>query len=109
MADIERPGSSNSHQLSFFTKIGLKDGTFRNNSNIFEINKTYVETYYFFAQFTEHYFIGIVGGSDFKKIAEQMNGNDVIQRYSYVFPENGLVYFKHGKEVGMYSNYLFLI
>jgi len=42
--------------------------------------------------------LGIVGGSDFKKIAEQMNGNDVIHRYDYVFSENGLVWFKKGQE-----------
>jgi len=44
--------------------------------------------------------LGIVGGSDFKKIAEQMNGDDVIHRYSYVFSENGLVWFQNGKEAG---------
>lgn len=44
--------------------------------------------------------VGIVGGSDFKKIAEQMNGDDVIQRFDYVFPENGLIQYKEGKETG---------
>jgi phosphomannomutase len=43
--------------------------------------------------------LGLVGGSDFKKIAEQMNGDDVIFRFDYVFPENGLVQYKFGKEV----------
>lgn len=42
--------------------------------------------------------LGLVGGSDFKKIAEQMNGSDVINRFDYVFAENGLVWFKQGKE-----------
>lgn len=42
--------------------------------------------------------IGLVGGSDFKKIAEQMCGEDVIERYQYIFSENGLVYHKNGKE-----------
>ncbi|KAK9885132.1 hypothetical protein WA026_010646 [Henosepilachna vigintioctopunctata] len=42
--------------------------------------------------------IGLVGGSDFKKIAEQMNGDDVIYRYDYVFAENGMIYYKNGKE-----------
>jgi phosphomannomutase len=40
-----------------------------------------------------------LGGSDFKKIAEQINGDDVIFRFDYVFPENGLVQYKFGKEV----------
>ncbi|CAH1104882.1 unnamed protein product [Psylliodes chrysocephalus] len=44
--------------------------------------------------------IGLVGGSDFKKIAEQMKGDDVINKFDYVFPENGLLQFKNGKEVG---------
>lgn len=47
--------------------------------------------------------LGIVGGSDFKKISEQMNGDDVIFRFDYVFPENGLVQYKFGKEVGRQS------
>lgn len=42
--------------------------------------------------------LGLVGGSDFKKIAEQMQGDNVINRYDYVFSENGLVWFKNGKE-----------
>ncbi|RZC43322.1 PMM domain containing protein [Asbolus verrucosus] len=47
--------------------------------------------------------LGIVGGSDFKKIAEQMNGEDVIFRFDYVFSENGLVFYKFGKEAGRQS------
>ncbi|XP_045476984.1 phosphomannomutase 2 [Harmonia axyridis] len=43
--------------------------------------------------------IGLVGGSDFKKISEQMNGDDVIHKYDYVFPENGLVSYKNGQEI----------
>ncbi|XP_060521981.1 uncharacterized protein LOC132699340 [Cylas formicarius] len=42
--------------------------------------------------------LGLIGGSDFKKIAEQMYGKDVVERYQYVFSENGLVWFKNGKE-----------
>ncbi|CAG9763176.1 unnamed protein product [Ceutorhynchus assimilis] len=42
--------------------------------------------------------LGIVGGSDLRKISEQMLGDDLIHRYDYVFAENGLVYFKQGKE-----------
>ncbi|XP_022916698.1 uncharacterized protein [Onthophagus taurus] len=47
--------------------------------------------------------LGIVGGSDFKKIAEQMNGDDVVKKFQYVFPENGLVQFKNGEEIGRKS------
>ncbi|KAK9729481.1 Eukaryotic phosphomannomutase [Popillia japonica] len=42
--------------------------------------------------------LGLVGGSDFNKIAEQMNGSDIIHRFDFVFAENGLVYYKYGKE-----------
>ncbi|XP_050302217.1 phosphomannomutase 2 [Anthonomus grandis grandis] len=42
--------------------------------------------------------LALVGGSDFKKISEQMLGDDVIHRYNYVFTENGLVWFKNGIE-----------
>ncbi|CAK7302871.1 Phosphomannomutase 2 [Vulpes lagopus] len=40
--------------------------------------------------------IGVVGGSDFEKVQEQL-GNDVVKKYDYVFPENGLVAYKDGK------------
>lgn len=47
--------------------------------------------------------IGVVGGSDFKKISEQMNGDDVIHRFDFVFPENGLIQYKYGKEIDRQS------
>lgn len=47
--------------------------------------------------------IGIVGGSDFVKIAEQMNGDDVIHKFDYVFPENGLIQYHNGKLIGSQS------
>jgi len=40
--------------------------------------------------------VGIVGGSDLAKIAEQMKGMDVLEKYDYVFSENGLVAHKQG-------------
>ncbi|XP_059010925.1 phosphomannomutase 2 isoform X1 [Mustela lutreola] len=40
--------------------------------------------------------IGVVGGSDFEKVQEQL-GMDVVEKYDYVFPENGLVAYKDGK------------
>lgn len=47
--------------------------------------------------------LGLVGGSDFKKIAEQMKGADIVERFDYVFAENGLIAFKSGKEIGRES------
>ncbi|XP_064866236.1 phosphomannomutase 1-like isoform X1 [Oncorhynchus nerka] len=42
--------------------------------------------------------IGIVGGSDYSKIAEQLGeGDEVIQKFDYVFAENGTVQYKDGK------------
>lgn len=41
--------------------------------------------------------IGTVGGSDYKKQVEQL-GNDVLQRFDYVFSENGLLAFQCGVE-----------
>lgn len=43
--------------------------------------------------------VGMVGGSDLSKIAEQM-GSDVVHEYDYVFSENGLVAYKEGKQIG---------
>uniref|UniRef100_A0A8C8R7X1 Phosphomannomutase n=1 Tax=Pelusios castaneus TaxID=367368 RepID=A0A8C8R7X1_9SAUR len=40
--------------------------------------------------------VGVVGGSDFEKIQEQL-GDDVVEKFDYVFPENGLVSYKDGK------------
>lgn len=44
--------------------------------------------------------IGLVGGSDLKKISEQMNGDDVVKKFDYVFAENGLVQYKNGVMLG---------
>ena len=45
--------------------------------------------------------IGLVGGSDLRKISEQMSAEtDVLQRYDYVFSENGLIAHKKGAEIG---------
>lgn len=46
---------------------------------------------------------GLVGGSDLKKIAEQMGGMEEVMKYDYVFAENGLVAFKGGEEIGRES------
>jgi len=41
--------------------------------------------------------IGLVGGSDLPKISEQMGGMDVLDKYEYVFSQNGLVAHKQGQ------------
>ncbi|XP_056262606.1 phosphomannomutase 1 isoform X2 [Pseudoliparis swirei] len=48
--------------------------------------------------------IGIVGGSDYSKIAEQLGeGDDVIRKFDYVFAENGTVQYKDGKLLSKYA------
>ncbi|KAF5225036.1 putative phosphomannomutase [Trypanosoma cruzi] len=42
--------------------------------------------------------VGTVGGSDLAKQIEQL-GEDVFQQFEYVFAENGLLAYKHGKEI----------
>ncbi|KAK0058059.1 phosphomannomutase 1-like [Biomphalaria glabrata] len=45
--------------------------------------------------------VGLVGGSDFVKIAEQMGDHsDILNRFDYVFAENGLVAYKGNVQVG---------
>lgn len=46
--------------------------------------------------------VGIVGGSDLHKIAEQL-GDNVVTAYDYVFSENGLVAYKDGALVAKQS------
>lgn len=43
--------------------------------------------------------VGLVGGSDLPKIAEQMGGSDVIHKFDFVFAENGLVAYQNGQFV----------
>jgi phosphomannomutase len=50
----------------------------------------------FLARAGQHATLGIVGGSDIDKIAEQMKGRSVLDRFHYVFSENGLVAHKQG-------------
>lgn len=47
--------------------------------------------------------IGIVGGADLEKMFEQLNGQKILQQFDYIFPENGLVQIKNGKEIGKQS------
>ncbi|XP_061389110.1 phosphomannomutase [Musca vetustissima] len=44
--------------------------------------------------------IGIVGGSDLEKMFEQLNGRKILEKFDFVFPENGLVQIDKGQEVG---------
>lgn len=47
--------------------------------------------------------IGLVGGSDLEKMYEQLDGREILEHFDYVFPENGLVQYEKGKEVGKVS------
>lgn len=42
-------------------------------------------------------YIGLVSGSDYSKIKEQMNGEDVTAKFDYVFCENGLMQYRNGE------------
>ncbi|MBN3303828.1 PMM2 Phosphomannomutase, partial [Amia calva] len=46
--------------------------------------------------------VGVVGGSDFDKIREQL-GSDVVEKVDYVFAENGLVAYKEGRLLSVQS------
>jgi len=59
----------------------------------------------FMKKLMEKVTVGLVGGSDLGKIAEQMGGigenitqstYDIVNKYDYVFAENGLVAYKNG-------------
>jgi len=45
------------------------------------------------------YIIGFLGGSDLRKILEQLGGESALQEFDYGFAENGLTAFKLGKEL----------
>lgn len=47
--------------------------------------------------------IGIVSGSDFKKVSEQMKTTEFVKNFDYVFCENGLVYYKNGELISEQS------
>ncbi|KAL6761812.1 eukaryotic phosphomannomutase [Haematococcus lacustris] len=53
-------------------------------------------------QLRKHITVGIVGGSDLHKIAEQL-GDNLIHDFDYVFAENGLVAYKAGELVATAS------
>uniref|UniRef100_A0A182N3A7 Phosphomannomutase n=1 Tax=Anopheles dirus TaxID=7168 RepID=A0A182N3A7_9DIPT len=47
--------------------------------------------------------LGVVGGSDLDKMCEQLNGQEFLQKFDYVFPENGLVHYERGQAMGKMS------
>ncbi|KAM6144530.1 LOW QUALITY PROTEIN: phosphomannomutase 1 [Phoenicopterus ruber ruber] len=54
----------------------------------------------FLRELRERVHIGVVGGSDYAKIAEQLgDGDEVIDKFDYVFAENGTVQYKNGQLV----------
>ncbi|XP_067875556.1 phosphomannomutase 1-like isoform X2 [Heterodontus francisci] len=60
----------------------------------------------FFQRLRKKVKIGVVGGSDYIKIAEQLGeGEEVIQKFDYVFAENGTVQYRDGKFITK-ENYL---
>lgn len=61
------------------------------------------DMYQFMRQVQEKVTCGLVGGSDLKKIAEQMGGMDALMKFDYVFAENGLMAYKDGKLIGKES------
>lgn len=65
------------------------------------------ETLAFLQQLRKTVAVGIVGGSDLHKIAEQL-GDNVVTAYDYVFSENGLVAYKNGELIAVQSLKAFL-
>lgn len=43
--------------------------------------------------------IGLISGSDFIKLFEQLNGQKILKQFDFIFPENGLVQIVNGAEV----------
>ncbi|KAK7080854.1 Phosphomannomutase 1 [Halocaridina rubra] len=66
------------------------------------------EMFQFLGEVQEKVTCGLVGGSDMKKIAEQMGGMEGLMKFDYVFAENGLMAYKKGELIGKESiqNYI---
>ncbi|XP_034259074.1 phosphomannomutase 1 isoform X1 [Pantherophis guttatus] len=59
----------------------------------------------FLQELRKRVMIGVVGGSDYSKIAEQLGeGDEVINKFDYVFAENGTVQYKNGQLVSKQSS-----
>nr|XP_045582873.1 phosphomannomutase-like [Procambarus clarkii] len=61
------------------------------------------DMYEFMTQVKDKAVCGLVGGSDLKKIAEQIGGMDALMKFEYVFAENGLVAYQNGKLISKES------
>ncbi|XP_064617993.1 phosphomannomutase 2-like [Liolophura sinensis] len=57
----------------------------------------------FLDKLREKVVLGIVGGSDYAKIKEQLGSENVPSGYDFVFAENGLIAYKDGKLIGQQS------
>ncbi|OQV25181.1 Phosphomannomutase [Hypsibius exemplaris] len=68
------------------------DGTLTKSRNIIS-----PETKAFLQALQKKVHVGLVGGSDLVKIAEQMDGME--REFDYLFSENGLVAFKQGNQI----------
>ncbi|CAG9465730.1 unnamed protein product [Pedinophyceae sp. YPF-701] len=65
-------------------------------------NKIDGEMTAFMNELREYVTVGVVGGSDFSKIKEQL-GDDVLERHDYIFAENGLVAYKGSEQIAIQS------
>lgn len=63
------------------------------------------EFHTFLAQLRKECVIGVVGGSDLKKVREQLQitERDFTSEFDYVFAENGLTGFRDGKQLASQS------
>ncbi|KAJ3634488.1 hypothetical protein Zmor_016434 [Zophobas morio] len=53
--------------------------------------------------------VGIIGGSDMLKIKEQFNNSAIEENFDFVFSENGLMGFDHGRQLPSTVTSLFII
>lgn len=53
--------------------------------------------------------IAVIGGSDLNKIKKQLGGEEIFQKYKYIFSENGLVAFRDGKQLSSEVSIHFLL
>ena len=60
------------------------------------------EMHEFLKQLRQHVVVGVVGGSDLPKMQEQL-GNGMVDKFDYVFAENGLMAFQNGAMLGCQS------
>eukprot|EP01138_Halocafeteria_seosinensis_P013799 gb/GECG01014091.1/.p1 GENE.gb/GECG01014091.1/~~gb/GECG01014091.1/.p1 ORF type:complete len:255 (+),score=42.32 gb/GECG01014091.1/:1-765(+) len=61
-------------------------------------SKASQETLDYLQSLRQHVYTGMVGGSDMVKQQQQL-GENVLDMFDYVFPENGLIAYKDGKQI----------